>query len=179
MQVAWLQALCLLYSFQTRGGNSRALEPKESTGCGTCKSVRKPRRGLWAKKPFQKEPGVGVGSCACLEPPSQPSPTVVPSGSHMWPIPCPSRFWEMRKARTEHRCFCNDRDDMSFVLWSSSGPLPQLGRQLDWVYAPGSFHPEPLGTSVSGEVIPTSGGGRECSLSCRREHFAGWKTRVP
>ena len=73
---------------------------------------------------------VGVGGCACMGPRPQPSPTVVPSGSQMWPIPSPSYFLEMSKARRGNRGFCDVCDDVSSVLWSSSRLLPKLRRQL-------------------------------------------------
>lgn len=99
-------------------------------------------RALRAGSPLQREPTAAMGSCACVEPRPRPSPTVVPSGSQMWPIPQPSCPLERSKASRGHSGFCNDRNDVSFVLGSFSRPPLRLRRQLDGACAA-------LGSSLS------------------------------
>lgn len=87
---------------------------------------------LRAGRPVQREPTVGMRSCACREPRPQPSPTAVPSGSQMWPIPRPSCSLEMSKASRGHRGFCNDPNDVSFVSGSCSRPATLAQETAGW-----------------------------------------------
>lgn len=81
----WLQDLCILHP-QTDGGNPRALALRDSPGYSMHMCERTKEGELWTTQPLQKEPDVGMGPCACMEPPPQSSLTAVPSGSQTWPI---------------------------------------------------------------------------------------------